>query len=422
MQTSVIVLGLLFVLVVDLIVIAARAALRHVSLARLIHMRELNEPNAKRTLELIEKMPRPYAGLHLFQSLLRFFQIGGIYLVVQADARITTLLGKFGVLLAAGLVVAWVEWVVERNVLRDPESWILRLSGFVRLVTLLFSPFIGASLFLSREIIQSNEHTSMVTEDALRTLVDVGQKDGILEQEERKMIHSIFQLDDTLAREIMVPRIDVHALEIGAPLSVAVDTLLNSGYSRVPVYEENIDHILGLLYAKDLLQVWREGNGQKDLRRDLLREPYFVPEAKKLDELLAEMQQKRTHMAIVVDEYGGVAGVVTLEDIIEEIFGEIQDEYDEEELPYRRLENGDYVFQGHIDLDDFNEIMDCDLPNDEADTLGGYIYTRLGQIPIAGESLTQDDLTLTVELVSKRRIRKVRAQRIWSTEQINEND
>ena len=262
----------------------------------------------------------------------------------------------------------------------------------------------------------------MVTEDALRTLVDVGQKDGILEQEERKMIHSIFQLDDTLAREIMVPRIDVHALEIGAPLSVAVDTLLNSGYSRVPVYEENIDHILGLLYAKDLLQVWREGNGQKDLRRDLLREPYFVPEAKKLDELLAEMQQKRTHMAIVVDEYGGVAGVVTLEDIIEEIFGEIQDEYDEEELPYRRLENGDYVFQGRIDLDDFNEIMDCDLPNDEADTLGGYIYTRLGQIPIAGESLTQDDLTLTVELVSKRRIRKVRAQRIWSTEQINEND
>jgi len=170
------------------------------------------------------------------------------------------------------------------------------------------------------------------------------------------------------------------------------------------------------------LQVWREGNGQTDLRRDLLREPYFVPEAKKLDELLAEMQQKRVHMAIVVDEYGGVAGVVTLEDIIEEIFGEIQDEYDEEELPYRRLENGDYVFQGRIDLDDFNEIMDCDLPNDEADTLGGYIYTRLGQIPVAGESLTQANLTLTVELVSKRRIRKVRAQRVWSTGQINENE
>ncbi|MBT3389934.1 MAG: HlyC/CorC family transporter [Chloroflexi bacterium] len=422
MHTSVIVSGLLFVLAVDLVVIAARAALRHASLARLIHMRELNEPNAKRTLELIEKMPRPYAGLHLLQSLLRFFQIGGIYLVVQADAGITTLWGKFGVLLAAGLLVAWVEWIAERNVLRDPESWILRLSGFVRLVTLLFFPLIGASLFLSREIAKSNEHTSMVTEDALRTLVDVGQKDGILEQEERKMIHSIFQLDDTLAREIMVPRIDVHALEIGAPLSVAVDTLLNSGYSRVPVYEENIDHILGLLYAKDLLQVWREGNGQTDLRRDLLREPYFVPEAKKLDELLAEMQQKRVHMAIVVDEYGGVAGVVTLEDIIEEIFGEIQDEYDEEELPYRRLENGDYVFQGRIDLDDFNEIMDCDLPNDEADTLGGYIYTRLGQIPVAGESLTQANLTLTVELVSKRRIRKVRAQRVWSTGQINENE
>jgi CBS domain containing-hemolysin-like protein len=262
----------------------------------------------------------------------------------------------------------------------------------------------------------------MVTEDALRTLVDVGQQNGILEQEERKMIHSIFQLDDTLIREIMVPRIDVQALEVGVSLSEAIEMLLTSGHSRVPVYEETIDNILGLLYAKDLLKVWQDGNGMADIRRDLLREPYFVPEAKMVDELLEEMQKRRVHMAIVVDEYGGVAGVVTLEDIIEEIFGEIQDEYDDdEELPYRKLENGDYLFRGRIDLDDFNEIMDGHLPNDDADTLSGFIYTRLGHVPAEGESIREAGLLLTVELVSNRRIRKVRAQRLWDTEQPDAN-
>jgi len=216
----------------------------------------------------------------------------------------------------------------------------------------------------------------------------------------------------------MVPRIDVQALEIGTSISDVVDFLLSSGFSRTPVFEESIDNILGLLYAKDLLQVWQEGTGTADIRRDLLREPYFIPEAKKVDELLGEMQKRRVHMAIVVDEYGGVAGVVTLEDIIEEIFGEIQDEYDEgEELPYRKLDDGDYLFRGRIDLDDFNEIMDSDLPNDEADTLSGFIYTTLGHVPKAGESIKDEKLLLTVETVSNRRIRKVRAQRIWKKEE-----
>ncbi|MBC8497110.1 MAG: HlyC/CorC family transporter [Chloroflexi bacterium] len=417
-QIYLIVGGLVIVFVVDLIAIAARAALRHSSLARLIHLRELKEPHARRTLELLEKMPRPYAGLHLAQSVLRFALIGTVYFLIHQDGRIAAPGGVIGVLLVIGLIVAWLEWVIERLVVREPERWMLQFTEFVRYTTLLFYPFVSLSLIFSREATQPHENASMVTEDALKTLVDVGQKDGILEQEERKMIHSIFQLGDTLTREIMVPRIDVQGLEIGISLLDAVDFLFSSGFSRVPVYEETIDNVLGVLYAKDLLQVWREGNGRADIRRDLLREPYFVPEAKKVDDLLGEMQKRRVHMAIVVDEYGGVAGVVTLEDIIEEIFGEIQDEYDdEEESPYRKLENGDYLFRGRIDLDDFNEVMDSNLPNDEADTLGGFIYTRLGHVPISGESVRDDDLLLTVELVSNRRIRKVRAQRIWSKEQ-----
>ncbi len=415
-QIYLVISGLVVVFFIDLCVVAARAALRHSSPARLIHLRELDEPHAENTLKLIEKAPRPYAALHIAQLLLRFILIGTVYFLIQS-AHTTTLAGTIGILLIVGLVVAWLEWVIERGVVRDPVQWALRLTSFVRYLTMIFSPLVSLSLILSRETTRPNENSSMVTEDALKTLVDVGQKDGILEQEERKMIHSIFQLGDTLTREIMVPRIDVQGLEIGVSFSEALDFLLSTGYSRVPVYQETIDTVLGLLYAKDLLQIWREGNGGADIRRDLLREPYFVPEAKKVDELLEEMQKSRIHMAIVVDEYGGVAGVVTLEDIIEEIFGEIQDEYDEgEEWPYRKLENGDYLFRGRIDLDDFNEVMDCNLPNDEADTLSGFIYTRLGHVPTPGESVRDGDLLLTVELVSNRRIREVRAQRIWSGE------
>ena len=417
-QVFLVILGFVIVLIFDLATIIARTALRHTSLARLIHLRELDEPHAENTLELLEKMPRPYAGLHIAQSFLRFILIGGIFFLIQQDPRIDSLFEIIGILLGVGLIVAWIEWIIERRILRDPEQWVLRFTSFVRYTTLIFYPFVSLSLILSRETVHPNENASMVTEDALKTLVDVGQKDGILEIEERKMIHSIFQLGDTLTREIMVPRIDVQALEIGTPLSDAVYFLITTGFSRTPVFEESIDRILGLLYAKDLLQVWQEGNGTADIRRDLLREPYFVPEAKKVDELLGEMQKRRIHMAIVVDEYGGVAGVVTLEDIIEEIFGEIQDEYDDgEELPYSKLDDGDYLFRGRIDLDDFNEIMDSDLPNDEADTLSGFIYTKLGHVPKAGESIRNEKLLLTVETVSNRRIRKVRAQRIWRKEE-----
>jgi CBS domain containing-hemolysin-like protein len=207
----------------------------------------------------------------------------------------------------------------------------------------------------------------------------------------------------------MVPRIDMLALEADVPIEQAVQALLESGHSRVPVYDDTVDNTLGLLYSKDLLRIWQEGDKIASLRA-LLRPAYFIPEAKKVDELLAEMQSRRIHMAIVVDEYGGVAGLVTLEDIVEEIVGEIQDEFDQaEELPYQELGDGEYMFLGRVDVDSFNEVMGSDLPKDEADTLGGYIYSRLGRVPHVGDQVKTDDLLLTVEQVSARRIRKIRA-------------
>jgi CBS domain containing-hemolysin-like protein len=252
-----------------------------------------------------------------------------------------------------------------------------------------------------------------VTEDDLRTLVDAGPpEEGQLEQDERKMIHSIFELGSTLVREIMVPRIDMAALDVNTSLPDAVDEFMNSGHSRLPVYEETVDNVLGLLYAKDLLLVWQQKSKLESLR-PLLREAYFVPEAKKVDELLAELQRQRVHMAIVVDEYGGIAGLVTLEDIVEEIVGEIQDEYDEaEELPYEEISEGEFIFQGRIGLDDFNEVANSHLPKDEADTLAGFIYSRMGRVPSSGETLQVDNLQMTIEQVSGRRIRKVRVRAV----------
>ena len=180
----------------------------------------------------------------------------------------------------------------------------------------------------------------------MKTWVEVGQPEGGLEADERRMIYSIFQFGDTLCREIMVPRIDVLALEVKTPLSQAINTLMESGHSRVPVYDDMIDNVIGVLYAKDLLRL-QNSTGEKPALSKFLRPAYFVPETKKVDDLLAEMQAKGVHIAIVVDEYGGMAGLVTLEDIVEEIVGEIRDEYDQkEELLVQKINDDEYLFQG----------------------------------------------------------------------------
>jgi putative hemolysin len=258
------------------------------------------------------------------------------------------------------------------------------------------------------------ENMGTVTQDELISMLDAGHQEGVVEQDEREMIYSIFRLNDTLTREIMVPRIYITALDVNVSVAEAVDAMLAAGHSRIPVYEETIDNILGLVYAKDMLRAARDGSQINSLR-SLLREVYFVPEAKKVDELLEEMQARRVQMAIVVDEYGGIAGLVTMEDIVEEIVGEIRDEYDQaEEMPYQEVSAGEYIFLGRIALDDFNSVMGTHLDPGEAETLSGFIYSELGRVPESGEQFVVDDLTLTVEQVSGRRIRKVRASRTQS--------
>jgi len=414
-------IGLVLFLLLDLITSAARSAFSNSSLARLLTQREEMISQVNRTTQLLSNTPRMQSSLNLFQSILRFL-IAGLSLLLFVPWAGTSYLLPYslGVLLLASLVTFFLEWLIETAVSHHPEIWSMRLSSYARVLYLVMSPLLALPfLFISPS--ETNQEGG-VTETELISLVEAGQEEGLLEQEEQKMIVSIFRLGDTLVREIMIPRIDILALDVNTPIEQTMDALQQSGHSRVPVFRDSVDNILGLLYAKDLLGIWREGKREVSLS-DHLRQAYFVPEAKKVDELLAELQAKRIHMAIVVDEYGGVAGLVTLEDIVEEIVGEIRDEYDQaEELVYQAINDDEYLFQGRIDLDDFNDIMGTQLPNSEADTLSGLIYSRIGRVPTAGDNVQIEGLQLTVEQVSGQRIRKVRAQRLTSISDNGDKD
>jgi CBS domain containing-hemolysin-like protein len=408
----IIVLGLL--VIADLLTVAARAGLFQTHLARLVAQRDEDEEGFKQVSDLLHTQQRLRISLRFFLVILRFLIAGVLlaWLTVPIPNGLGWLLWV-GILMLAALLLLTAEQVVEAFISRNPEKWAIRLASFAKVLMVMLYPFTAFFLLFNHQEEETREGIGTVTEDELKILVDAGQEDGVLEQDEREMIYSIFRLGDTLAREIMVPRIYITALDISLPLPQAVEALLASGHSRVPVYEESIDHIVGLLYAKDLLRLWLQEE-KSGFLRDVTRPAYFVPEAKKVDELLDEMQARRIHMAIVIDEYGGVAGLVTLEDIVEEIIGEIRDEYDQaEELPYLDVGDGEYVFLGRVDLDDFNEVMGTHLRREEADTIGGFMYSRIGRVPVSGESVHLDDLVLTVEQVSGRRIRKIRARKIY---------
>lgn len=253
-----------------------------------------------------------------------------------------------------------------------------------------------------------------VTEEEILTLVDAGQEEGVIETQEKEMIFSVLQLGDTSVREVMVPRLDMVSVPIDTPLDDVVQTVLAAGHSRIPVYEDNIDHINGLLYAKDLLRLWSQGSASEEGLKNLLRQAYFVPEGKGARDLLQEMQHQRFHLAIVVDEYGGTAGLVTLEDLIEEIIGEVRDEYDSNEIvAYQRVNDDEYICNARLDLDDLNHLLHLNLPTDESDTLGGFIFSQVGEVPTAGMVIETDGTRLVVLTVDQRRIGQVRVTKLY---------
>ncbi len=319
----------------------------------------------------------------------------------------------YGILLGVVVVLTLIvgEMLPTAVARRRAETLALYTALPIKWLTRFFAPLFFLLGWVSQRVtlpFWSETDASHITEEEIKMLVDAGSADGAIEDEERDMILSIFRLSDTVVRELMVPRIDIVALDIDTPLFEALDTIVQAGHSRIPVYEGSIDHVRGLLYAKDLLVVWRDKRENSQIR-DMLRPAYFVPESKRAVDLLTDLQQHKIHLAIVVDEYGGTAGLVTLEDLLEEIVGEIHDEYDfdEEEL-FQQVGENEYILDGGIDLDDLNRMLGIDLPTEETDTLGGYVLNRLGKVPAEGESFTDGRVRIEVLHVDDRRVRRVR--------------
>ena len=244
-------------------------------------------------------------------------------------------------------------------------------------------------------------------EDVAPTFVDEEGQAQSLEEDETQMVRSILELDKTLAREIMVPRIDIVALDATSSVTELVRTVIDAGVSRIPIYENTIDNVIGVVYAKDVLRYWGQAGDGLSLKQ-IARSPHFIPETKRVDELLQEFRKKRVHMAIVVDEYGGVAGLVSLEDLMEEIVGEIEDEFDIGAPQIETVSPGEVIMDAAVSIDDLNEALSLDIQGEDFDTVGGFIFDRLGKIPIPGDEIREDGFLVSVLTTTGRRIRKVK--------------
>jgi putative hemolysin len=402
---------LAFFILLDIWFALIRTVMLNAQVARIAAYEGQKKSDIEATLKVL-KRPRMRVSFRISLSFTHFIVASlASWAALSVWKDTLTTIGWIGIFVGTMLVLLMLEFLTERHPLSNPELWAIRLHGFAKFMDLEMTPFSWLMIELQGSRGKAGVNDFIVTEDELKLWVETEQSEGGLEQGERRMIQSIFEFGDTLCREIMVPRIDVLALDVTTPLKQATEELVKSGHSRVPVFEGSIDNVIGLLYAKDLLKV----GANADLRK-LLRKAYFVPESKKVDELLAEMQARGIHMAVVVDEYGGMAGVVTLEDIVEEIVGEIRDEYDTaEELPVQKINADEYLFKGQIDLDDVNDLLGTELTNEYSDSLGGYIYGALGRVPGAGDDLRVGKWIFTLEDVRGHRIGKVRAQRAKTT-------
>jgi putative hemolysin len=274
------------------------------------------------------------------------------------------------------------------------------LVAFLTSVTRIVSGLFGAHV----------TDTERISAEEIRLIIEQGGEQGVLEAEEEQMIHAVIELGDQRIHEVMVPRIAMVSLPAASSLEQAIDTVIEEGHSRVPVYDTTVDEIIGILYAKDLLPFLKGSVEERPSLRSILRTPVFVPESMSVDDLLHEFQRRKVHIAIVLDEYGGTAGLVTIEDLLEEIVGEIQDEYDEEEPMIVQLSDDEARVDGRADVDDLGELFDVELAledEDEYDTVGGLVYHRIGGVPKPGDRVSVGGLTLTVETTDGRRVGKV---------------
>ncbi len=404
----------LLIVAVTLVVLAGlfamiNAALTHVSRARVLELQRQGVARARGLLAVVEDAPRHVSLLLLLQMTCELFATTLVVLVSVDHLGV----GWSAALISAGVMVlvAFVLVGVGPRTLGRQHAYpvALRSATLTRWLGRVLGPLARLLILLGNALTPGRgfREGPFASQVELRELVDLAEQRGLVEHGERQMIHSVFELGDTIAREVMVPRTEIVWIEGNKSVRQALALALRSGFSRVPVIGDNVDDIVGIAYLKDLVPNSQDelGTGHTKSLEDTMRPATFVPESKPIDELLREMQAQRTHIAIVIDEYGGTAGLVTIEDILEEIVGEITDEYDVERPPVEQLADGTVRVTARLSVEDLADIFELDLPTDEVETVGGLLAQALGRVPIPGASARLDALELTAESAGGRRNR-----------------
>ncbi|MBQ6018730.1 MAG: HlyC/CorC family transporter [Clostridia bacterium] len=310
------------------------------------------------------------------------------------------------------------ELVPKKIAMAKPEKIATAFAPVLLAVSAIAKPFVKLLAASTNGVLRligvdPNADNEQVTEEEIRMLVDEGEEKGVIEDTQREMINNIFELDDVSAGEIMTHRVDMTAVEADEPVRTVIDAAIEDGYSRIPVYDDDPDNIVGIVYVKDLLRFIGSGIPKNTSIRDVMRESYFVPESKKCGDLFKEMTEHRLQMCVVVDEYGGTAGIVTVEDILESIVGDIDDEYDDDDEEISKINDNVYTVDGVTDIDEVSELIGVELPEGDYNTLGGFLMAQLGYIPQNGgeeDVVEYKNLKFTVLGVDERRIDKVRIE------------
>ena len=396
-------------ILVSALLTGAEAAYFSLGRARLKRLAEQHGPDQEPLQPLLSK---PHELLVTLLVGITLANIGASALAASIAAK---LFGPAGLAVAIGvmtvLLVVFGEVLPMTLAVEHPERYSARVSRPVAWLSALLWPvraILSALTAMTLRLVGSERQRGQpeISEEELRTLVDVGAREGVVDRSEREMIHRVFELEDTLVREVMVPRPDMFCLDVATPPVDILPLLREHVHSRVPVFEDTVDHIVGVLYTKDLLPHLKGLPADFHLR-SRLHPPYFVPESKRADALLREFQAKKLHLAIVVDEYGGTAGLVALEDLLEELVGEIRDEFDEEERLIQKVDATSYRVAGKLSIDEFNAATGLQLPKESFDTVGGWVLDLFGRVPNKGEKAQATDVTVTVEKVERTRVVEV---------------
>jgi CBS domain containing-hemolysin-like protein len=408
-------LGLLLVdLALLAVVTAAEAGAVWLSRMRARSMLVGGEPRAEALRSYLRERHRLLGALDIARSLAIIAGVAfALFLIVGETGH--TWLGLALVAAASLLVLTLLQATSRLLVIATPDRWGPRLSPLAAALETLFAAPAWLAMLPDRVLLRVLKRTSEAAEDVaesdeLLRMMEIEQEEGPIEPAEREMIRGVINLEETSVHEIMVPRIDVVAVNIEDTLDDVIRIITERGYSRVPLFEETIDNIVGVVYAKDIIKRLAAGDldRSKANLREIARPPFFVPESKHVGELLADMRVNRVHMAVVVDEYGGTAGIVTIEDMLEEIVGEIEDEYDREEPAIEKVDDTEVIVDARVSIDDLNELLGLHIEGEDFDTVGGFVYHELGRIPLAGDEVQSDGLRLRVLSVLGRRIKKIR--------------